>query len=112
MTNHIASKLRPRARKAIGIATALAIVLALGFFVTQATAADKSGPTISANSGVFVGTNDEGQFQLALEDAVQQAAAAAGCCDIRIRYKVLDTTGEHGGFIFFDNIFVKILAEW
>jgi ABC-type sugar transport system substrate-binding protein len=97
---------------AIALATTLAIVLVLGTFGTQATAEERGGLAASANSGVFVGTNDQGQFQLALEDAVQQAATAAGCCDIRISYKVLETTGQQGGFIFLDDINVRILAEW
>ncbi len=97
---------------AFALAATLAIVLLVGTFGAQVTAEERGGLTTSANSGVFVGTNDQGQFQLALEDAVQQAAAAAGCCDIRISYKVLDTTGQYGGFLFLDDINVRILAEW
>ena len=110
--HHASTSRRTTITRAIIITTALAIVLTLGFLGSQATAQDKAGPVISANSGVFTGSNDEGQFQLALEDAVQQAATAAGCCDIRITYKVLETTGQQGGFVFFDDVFVKILAEW
>lgn len=103
---------RSKVTQAISIAAALALVLTLGFFVSQATAQNEPSSLAAANSGVFVGTDDEGQFQLALEDAVAKAAAAAGCCDIRITYKVLDTYGQHGGFLFLDDIFVKIHAEW
>lgn len=113
MTSHAQDKPRRTALfGAFALAATLTVVLLFGTFGTQATAEERGGLTTSANSGVFVGTNDQGHFQLALEDAVQQAATAAGCCDIRISYKVLDTTGQYGGFLFLDDINVKILAEW
>lgn len=97
----------PRSFGALG---ALVLIALLAFF-TFSTSADGKADLVG-NSGVFVGTDDTGNFQGALDDAVTKAAAAAGCCDIRISYKVVETTGRHGGFLFVDEVSVKIAAEW
>lgn len=88
----------------------LVLFLALGAFVWfgGSAAAFSTDP----NSGIFTGTSDSGNFQEALENAVSAAATAAGCCDIRIAYEVLETTGEYGGFLFINETTVKIYAKW
>lgn len=107
------ASIRPSRRTTVfgflAIAVALCALLIVGAYAQPASA--QSG-SLKASSGTFTGTDDAGNFQAALEDAVAQAAAAAGCCDIRISYEVLDTTGQHGGFVFLNDIAVRIFAEW
>lgn len=92
----------------LALTAALAAGLLLGPFQPTAEA---SG-SLSASAGTFTGTDANGNFQAALDDAVAQAETAAGCCDIRIQYEVLDTTGQRGGFIYLNDISVRIHARW
>lgn len=64
------------------------------------------------NPGFYTGTDDNGDFQAALEDAISEAETCAGCCDIRISYELIKTEGERGGFVFIDEIDVTIEASW
>lgn len=95
----------------LAVVSGLALGLGIGAFGPTAAAQEvKAGGT--GHAGVFTGTDDNGDFQAALDDAVARAEAAAGCCDVRIAYTVLTTTGERGGFAVVNAIHVKILAEW
>ena len=80
--------------------------------VIAATAQDSGSLMIDPNSGIFAGTDANGDFQAALDAAVAAAETAAGCCDIRVNYTVLSTTGQRGGFVFLNDITVTIKADW
>jgi hypothetical protein len=59
----------------------------------------------------FTGYDASGNFQAALEDArVQADVFFSQQPDLRYDYRVLGTTGQRGGFVFFNDIFVEILV--
>lgn len=95
---------------AFALAAAFAAGLALAPFQPEARAGAEEA--LAASAGTFTGEDDTGDFQLALDDAVNQAVAAAGCCDIQVNFEVLDIKGRVGGFIGEDKIFVRIYAKW
>ena len=64
------------------------------------------------NPGFYSGIDTSGDFQAALEDAIGNAEACAGCCDQRVSYEVFKTEGQRGGFLFIDEIEVTIEASW
>lgn len=64
------------------------------------------------NPGLYTGSDANGNFQNALEDAIDAAEACAGCCDMLVSYGVIETTGERGGFVFHNDIDVTIKASW
>jgi hypothetical protein len=102
------------------------IVLVVAVFVLAAAALVLAGTTVGAderarsaglragcqNPGFYTGTDDNGVFQDALEDAIAAAETCAGCCDQRVSYEVLQTRGERGGFVFINDIEVTIEASW
>lgn len=60
----------------------------------------------------FVGVNEEGVYQAALEDALLQADAffATQGADLRYDYRVRSASGTRGGFFFQNSIRVEIVA--
>lgn len=96
------------------IAVLAAAALVLGGTADGADAPARAiGPRAGCqNPGFYTGTDDNGIFQDALEDAIAEAEACAGCCDQRISYEVLQTRGERGGFVFINDIQVTIEASW
>ncbi len=90
----------------------LVLVVFAALIGLAAVSSQASSEIAAATSGVFTGTDSAGDFQAALEDAVADAVAAAGCCDILVNYEVLETTGRVGGLLGLDEISVKIYAKW
>ena len=71
----------------------LCIMLCLVLVLAAATLSAAT----SADVHYFTGEDFTGDFQAALENAVQEALAAAPCCDRRIAYKVVKIKGTAGG---------------
>src|SRR5688572_297177 len=46
---------------------------------------------------IFEGVSDKGEFQEALDDAVNRALRSLPGADRMVRYRVREITGEHGG---------------
>ena len=89
----------------------LLLASAVGLLVAGGLVTAQDGALlVDANSGIFTGTDSNGDFQVALEAAVAAAEAAAGCCDQRIEYSVLGTSGQRGGLVFVNDITVTIKA--
>jgi|SoiMetStandDraft_5_1073268.scaffolds.fasta_scaffold19814_3 hypothetical protein len=60
--------------------------------------------------GKFTGTSEDGDFQEALKNAIAAAHAASGGADKIIKWKLDDVTGENGGLITIDKLYVTIQA--
>ncbi len=88
----------------------LTLLATVGLALSAQAAKVGSRASSCPNPGVFTGHDDTGDFQLALEDAIAEAATCAGCCDLLITYEVTKTTGRAGGFAGFDDIYVTIVA--
>ncbi|MGE3180846.1 MAG: hypothetical protein AB7N71_04390 [Phycisphaerae bacterium] len=92
-------------------------ILAIGTafsFVGDRTADAANPPSDIINSRArFQGVDANANFQAALEDALAQADAhfARLGADIRYNYRVVNTTGQRGGFVFYNDIFVTIEAS-
>jgi hypothetical protein len=61
----------------------------------------------------FQGTSKEGDFQSALQEAIQKAldALKGNVSDQRIAWKLLETSGSKGGFLGENTIIVTIEAQ-
>jgi len=101
-----------RLAKGLIIAVA-AFSCAAGYYTWNAPHAQAADGLAAGRVFVGTGTDDNGNFQAALEDALAQADAFFGQigADIRYTYEVLSTTGERGGIVFYNNIYVTIRAE-
>jgi len=99
-------------KRTLLVVALLALVLSatLGLTLTAQTEKVAALAASCPNPGVFTGHDPTGDFQLALEDAISEAATCAGCCDLLISYEVTKTTGRAGGFAGFDDIYVTIIA--
>jgi hypothetical protein len=91
-------------------------VVALGavaFFVQTGIEARADNNVGARETQRFVGESDNGNFQAALEDALAQADAfyATMGADLRYNYRVRGTSGERGGFVFFNIVRVEIVAS-
>lgn len=93
-----------------GLTVVVAAIACAAAYHTWNAPPAQAAPT--ARTIVVTGTDASGNFQVALEDARVQADLFFGMigADIRYTYEVIETTGERGGFVFFNNIFVKIKA--
>lgn len=58
--------------------------------------------------GKFTGTSERGDFQEALNYAIQAALDASGGADILIKWKLDNVTGERGGIAGVNNLYVTI----
>jgi flavin-binding protein dodecin len=97
------------------------VVLSAGLLVVALTYLMPSTPAQTAaaiavapcgNPAVFTGTDSNGDFQAALEDAIAQAERWVPCCDRIMTYRVVDTTGRRGGIAGFNDISVQIIASY
>lgn len=101
------------------------LVLVALTFVASAAALLVAGPAEPAgaqveteakaacpNPGLYTGRSTSGNFQDALEAAVDEAEACAGCCDLIVSYGFIEAEGERGGFLFRNNLDVTIKASW
>jgi hypothetical protein len=91
----------------------VAIVAAASFHLGSARPA--AAQVTPANESVlvrFTGTDDDGNWQAALEDALLQADAyfEAQGSDIRYEYWIVRTAGQRGGFAWVNEISVTIGA--
>jgi hypothetical protein len=97
----------------IGLITlVMALMASTAEFGLLANAASPSRTFPAASVSYFTGTDNTGNFQAALEDALSQAQAAAGCCDRLITYRVVATRGQVGGFAGLNTLEVRIWARW
>jgi hypothetical protein len=63
-------------------------------------------------AALFTGSDETGNFQRALEDAIRKAESAVPCCDRPITYQVVNIRGQAGGFAGLNRIEVTIQASW
>ncbi|MBW4627226.1 MAG: hypothetical protein KME49_17400 [Brasilonema octagenarum HA4186-MV1] len=69
---------------------------------------------MSLNKEQFQGTSEEGNFQSALNEAIRKALNALsspGTSDLRIQWKIIETSGSEGGFAGENTINVTIEAQ-
>ena len=90
-----------------------AVVFAGGFAWHAWGIASTQAQLHHTNRSNFVGANNNANFQAALEDALLQADAffAKQGADILYSYQILSITGQRGGFAFFNDVFVEIVAS-
>lgn len=101
------------ARTTLCMGLIVAIVAAASFHLSPVQPA--AAQVTPANASVFVrftGTDDDGDFQAALEDALLQADAyfESQGADIRYDYWIVRTAGQRGGFAWVNEISVTIGA--
>ena len=97
----------------VGVLGLVATWVVLGLLVPASAPAEAARPGAACpNPGVFTGTDANGNFQAALDDAIAQAEACAPCCDFITTYSVIETTGRRGGFAGFNDIYVEIRASY
>ncbi len=97
------------------LVVAIGASLLLAGWGRYANRAEAQPSLSSASSQVItvIGTDDHGNFQAALDDALGQADAFFGHvgADIRYAYDVKQTTGLRGGFAFLNEVNVTIVAR-
>jgi hypothetical protein len=95
----------------------MGLIVAIGAAVSfhLASVRPAAAQLTPANESVlarFTGTDDDGNLQAALEDALLQADAyfEGQGSDIRYDYRVVRTAGQRGGFVWMNEISVTIAA--
>ena len=98
----------------VGLTVALsAAVLMIGGPTPTVDARSGSLSTSTCpNPGYYDGTSSSGSFQGALDDAIANAAACAGCCDMLVTWDFVSADGREGGFAGFNEVNVTIKAGW
>ncbi|MBP5977195.1 hypothetical protein HW132_31855 [Brasilonema sp. CT11] len=66
---------------------------------------------MSLNQKHFKGTSEEGNFQAALDEAINNAVLSSGISDVRIQWKIIETSGIRGGIAGENTINVTIEAH-
>ncbi|HKQ62990.1 MAG TPA: hypothetical protein VJS92_16990 [Candidatus Polarisedimenticolaceae bacterium] len=90
-----------------------AVAVALAVWITVPSGASAAAIAAACpNPGVFSGTDTNGQFQAALDNAIAAAQACVPCCDRIVSYRVVNTTGRVGGIAGLDEITVQIVASY
>lgn len=62
-------------------------------------------------ANTFEGTSDSGNFQQALDQAVQRALDSSGAADDRLTWKLESVSGESGGIAGINKLTVTIYGE-
>ncbi|MCS6804208.1 MAG: hypothetical protein RMM98_00605 [Acidobacteriota bacterium] len=91
------------------ICAVIGVAIIASLLVGSAGSWPQAAPT---EQRVFVGINQQGDFQKALNDALAKAQDAAGCCDHLVTYRVTDIQGQVGGIAGRNQITVTISASW
>jgi len=100
-------------RRNVSIAS-LVVVFTMGaFFAGSGVIARAQDDAPERITQRFVGEDDRGNFQAALEDALIQADAyyAQQGADVLYNYRVRSTSGERGGFAFMNIVRVELITS-
>ncbi len=103
--------MRAKTASSVGLIVVIVSAASLSLGLMQPTRTHETPENASALTR-FTGTDDNGDFQAAIEDALAQADAYYDSqgADILYEYRIVRTAGQRGGFAWVNEISVTIVA--